>query len=912
MKSFIDALLPISRLGLIHGRVNDLFLPPDMQIRDIEQYLLDLLKSHGFKHIIFYGSEGNRGAFTLDQDSARFFFDQTSPTAPLRGAPDSAAADLVRRRGAPNLSSAAPGPAAIPAQENRIVFSKRNWQLPEFVAAMLKLQKQPDASMAIIFYNILTTPLGASPALIDELLTGLQRSLNRSLCLMIAPGTEYNCTTLIQTLASYQLSSYFTTAGSMDQASMNPQTTFRMGAPGTDELLLLLKRLQMGIGTQPGRRLRLGAPAGLLAEELVYASRFNRSPDAYCTLRELINLLTAYTNNSSAPLTCDAVDRLLEIPVRSRVSALESVNRPGWEPVYREFSKMDALLRKRVKELRDKHKNEQPQDQIPSLDCLRACIPDPSCDAERVPVPNFLLMGNPGTGKSTLSRYIGQILKEANILRLGHVHQTGQDKLVSSLVGGVRQNVLAACDAAEEGVLVIDDAQSICKSKDGGVNHAGTGIEIVETLVRAMTSPERHFCLVLCGYESEVREVLKMDDGLPRRFNYEGFSCELVIPDYEPDVLRTILLDRIAERGCTVDPTLLTSSSGGSAPIDCFVQRIYDERNRRSFGNADAMIKLANAACDASGEDRIVGIPQFCLDDSRSAEWFRPRETAHSLDAILRNIRERMVGMETVSLFLSDREREIRDHIAHGLPIDKLFTRAIAIEGNPGVGKTTVANMLGSFYYGLGLSATSSVIAHSASELNSPYSGGNEAMILEWIRDAADRKGVLFVDEAHQLIQPGRTAAYEALMAPLTDRSKPFQLVLAGYPEEMEQLIQRDKGGSRRFMRLVLNDYTGDELLEILLRMMQSAGQTADEDAVYCLHKLCQAIYETRDVSTGNGGAMEILLDQLNCARRRRVDARGIPFADPQAALFIADDVEAILPMQASKVLVRFQELLRS
>jgi len=912
MKYFLDALLPASRLGLIHGRVNDLFLPADMRIRNIEELLVDQLKARGFTHIIFYGSEGNRGAFTLDKESATFFFDQTPPTAPLQGASDGAAADLVRRRGAPIPSSGASTPAASPAQGDRIVFSKRNWQLPEFVASMQKLLRQPDANIAIIFYNILTTPVSASSALVDELLTTLQRNPNRCLCLMIAPGTEYNCSTLMQTLASYQLSSYFTTAGSTDQSSMNQQTTFRMGPPGIDELSRLLTRLQMGIGTQPGRGLRLGAPVSQLAEELAYASRFNRSADAHCTLRELINLLTDYANRSDEALTCDSIDRLLEIPSRSRVSALESINRPGWEPVYREFCKMDKLLRKRIKDLDEKRKSELPQDQAPSLDCIRTCIPDASCEAERVPVPNFLLMGNPGTGKSTLSQSIGAILKEAGVLQLGHVHYTGQDNLVSSFVGGIRQNVLAACDAAEEGVLFIDDAQSLCKSRDGGVNHAGTGMEIVETLVRAMTDPKRHFCLVLAGYEAEVREVLKLDDGLPRRFNYEGFSCELIIPDYRPELLRTILINRIAERGYTVDPALLQPSSDGAAPIDRFVQRIYDERNRRSFGNADAMIKLANSACDASGEDCIVGIPQLCLDGVRSPEWFQPRETAHSLDIILKNIHERMVGMETVTGFLSDRALEIQEHLAKGLPIDMLFTRAIAIEGNPGVGKTTIAKLLGSFYYGLGLSGTNVVIPHSASELNSSYAGGNESMILEWIDDAVSKKAVLFVDEAHQLIQPGRSAAYEALMAPLTDRSKPFQLVLAGYPNEMERLIQRDKGGSRRFMRIILDDYTGEQLLEILQRMMQASGQSADDESVHRLRKLCQAIYDTRNEFTGNGGAMEVLLEQLNAARRRRVNASGIPFTDPQASIFTVDDVEAILPMQPSKVLVRFKELIQS
>lgn len=907
MKNFLDALMRVSKLGLIHGRVNDLFLSSDLQLRNIEQYILELLKARGVEHVIFYGSEGNRGAFTLDENSARYFFGDVPAADANAPAPGSAAADLIRRRSAP--TGAQQPPARAQGAQGGVVYARRNWALSEFVSAMLRRLNEENANMAIVFYNILTTPMGSSPALIDELLTGLQRSLGNNLCLMIAPGSEFNCTTLMHTLDTYQLGSFFCTCGSSDRREMNPQTTFRIGTPDVDEMSSLLYRLQMGIGTNPGRTLQLGEAASELALELVYASRYNRSPDCYRTLRELISLLTDYANRSDAPLTRERIDDLLECPVQSRVSALEALNRPGWESVYQEMVKMNKLLRKRIQEAEQELKAQKPACTRPTLDCIRVCIPDKQ-ESVRISVPNLLLMGSPGVGKTTLAQHIGLVMKETGVLRLGHLHMTGQDKLVSSLVGGTRQNVLAACDAAEDGVLLVDDAQSLIKSRDGGVNHSGTAHEIVETLVRALTDPKRHFCLILAGYEKEIMEVLeKFDDGLPRRFHYEGFNTHLVIPDYKPGLLRTILVGQIEKRGCTLDPALITPLAGEKTPLDCFVERIYGERNRRTFGNADAMIKLANAACDAAEDSRVVGIPQLCLTGGRTEEWFRPRETAYSLKTILDGLSRELVGMEIVHTFLSDRANEIEEMQALGKPTDAIFSRAIAIEGQAGVGKTTIAKKIGELYYGLGLSGTSKTIVHSAAELNSPQSGGNEAMILEWLSDAADRRAVLFVDEAHQLRHPSRIAAFNALMAPLTDETMTFQLVLAGYPEPMEQLIAADRGGNRRFVRLVLNDYTGDELYDILLRMMQMGGYRVAGDAQYFLHRMCTAIYETRDEATGNAGAMEILLEQLNIARRRRLKADGIPFTADAAREFTVYDLNEILPMQKDKVRTRFQEM---
>lgn len=902
MKSFLNSLMPVHKLGLLHGRVNDLFLCADMQLRNIEEYLLALLRQAGIEHVIFYGSEGNRGAFTLDEQSARFFFGEADTAAQPAGNGGAAAADLVRRRSAPAAQAQRPAQAGPQPGERGVVYCRRGWQLPEFVAAMLRCLNREDASMAIVFYNILTTPLGSSPALIDELLVGLQRSVGRSLCLMVAPGTEFNCDALIRTLSAYQLSGYFTTQGSQDRCEMNPQTTFRLGAPDADELVTLLHRLRLGIGTRPGRHLRLGARPADLARELMYASRYNRSPDGYGTLRELLSLLTDYANGSDEPLTCQAIDRLLQVPAKRQDSALEALNRPGWESVYQTMKSMDRLLRRRISDLKEERALQE--EETPTLDCRRFCVPEVQTGQEkRVAVPNLLLMGNPGVGKTTIARHIGLVMRQTGVLRLGHLHMTGQDKLVSSLVGGTRHNVLAACDAAEEGVLLIDDAQSLVKSSDGGVNHAGTAYEIVETLVRALTDPRRHFCLILAGYEKEIMQVLeKYDQGFPRRFHYEGFSTHIVIPDYQPELLCRILREQIGVRGCTLAPELERTDAAGRTPMDYFVERIYCERNKRTFGNADAMIKLADAACDAAGEDRVVGMAQLCLTGGRTEAWFRPREMAHSLKSIQQRLSDQFVGLSAVHSFLTDRANEIEECQALGKPMDMIFSRAIAIEGNAGVGKTTVASMIGELYYGLGLSGTGKTIVHSASELNATHAGENESTILEWLNDAADKRAVLFIDEAHQLQHPARIAAFNALIAPLTDRTLSFQLVLAGYPEQMERLLSADPGWNRRFHRLVLEDYTGEELCEILLRMMKADGFCAEPEAQAELKRLCDAVYRTRGGATGNAGAMEILLEQLHTARRRRLKAEGIPFGAEQAKWFFARDVREILPRQNEQV----------
>ena len=74
MALFFDTGIGMGKTFLLYGDVNEKFFGPDLVERDLEQYLVKLLKSRGYKHIVFYGPPGNRGEYCLDPESARFFF----------------------------------------------------------------------------------------------------------------------------------------------------------------------------------------------------------------------------------------------------------------------------------------------------------------------------------------------------------------------------------------------------------------------------------------------------------------------------------------------------------------------------------------------------------------------------------------------------------------------------------------------------------------------------------------------------------------------------------------------------------------------------------------------------------------------------------------------------------------------
>ena len=74
MKTFFEMNISKTKTFVLYGNLQDTIWCPDLMPRDIEHYLVKLLKSRGYEHIVFYGEAGTKGAYCLDEESARFFF----------------------------------------------------------------------------------------------------------------------------------------------------------------------------------------------------------------------------------------------------------------------------------------------------------------------------------------------------------------------------------------------------------------------------------------------------------------------------------------------------------------------------------------------------------------------------------------------------------------------------------------------------------------------------------------------------------------------------------------------------------------------------------------------------------------------------------------------------------------------
>jgi len=203
---------------------------------------------------------------------------------------------------------------------------------------------------------------------------------------------------------------------------------------------------------------------------------------------------------------------------------------------------------------------------------------------------HLIFTGAPGTGKTTVARIYGNLLKALGVLPDGKFKEVSRRDLVGQYIGHTAEKTSAAVEDAMGGVLFIDEAYTLSRSSGGG---ADFGQEAVDTLVKLMEDHRDEIAIIVAGYTDEMLTFLDVNSGLASRF-----AKTLEFENYSPESL-VLIADRIAHN----DDYLLEPGLDG-ALLEWFRQL---ERGH-SFGNAREARKLLEGMRKAqSGRLRGLG-----------------------------------------------------------------------------------------------------------------------------------------------------------------------------------------------------------------------------------------------------------------------------------------------------------------
>ncbi len=215
-----------------------------------------------------------------------------------------------------------------------------------------------------------------------------------------------------------------------------------------------------------------------------------------------------------------------------------------------------------------------------------------------------------------------------------------------------------------------------------------------------------------------------------------------------------------------------------------------------------------------------------------------------------------------------------KNRAAQGIVDDNKKSNHFAFYGNPGTGKTTVANLLGDIFKDLGILETNKVTVVGRSDLVAGYVGQTAALTKGKIDEAMG--GILFIDEAYSLARGGEndfgSEAIDTLVKEMEDNRDKFVVIMAGYTKEMNDLINLNSGFRSRIKKIIeFEDYTEDEMIEIFDSYVRNENRSIDEDARQIACQYLRNITRNKDKNFGNARNVRSFFERIKIKQASRV-----------------------------------------
>jgi SpoVK/Ycf46/Vps4 family AAA+-type ATPase len=204
-----------------------------------------------------------------------------------------------------------------------------------------------------------------------------------------------------------------------------------------------------------------------------------------------------------------------------------------------------------------------------------------------------VLIGNPGTGKTTVARILAKIYKSLGVLERGHMVETDRQGLVAGYVGQTAIKTAAKLDESVGGVLFIDEAYAL--TSHGSSTHGDFGDEAIQTILKRMEDRRGEFFVFVAGYTDNMETFLKANPGLSSRFDKT-----LRFDDYTPDELMEIAVQMFSNAGLTLAPDAYEH-------MQRYLAFIHEYRDKY-FGNARTVRQVVEDAVKKHNL-RLANIP---------------------------------------------------------------------------------------------------------------------------------------------------------------------------------------------------------------------------------------------------------------------------------------------------------------
>ena len=505
---------------------------------------------------------------------------------------------------------------------------------------------------------------------------------------------------------------------------------------------------------------------------------------------------------------------------------------------------------------------------------------------------NFVFLGNPGTGKTTVAeKYVCALFNRMGLVSSEKIRIVDPISHFSSQGGeNYSQRVRNVFEEAKHGVLFIDEAYQLSTGSNGK--------EILDQIVKIVTEPEfSDIVVIMAGYYEDMQAIYKLNPGFKRRFRHEvffdDFSIDELVAIFENERKKTSLkilgddhkiYDDIEDTHVTFFRSTLKN-------------KIQQMSQKRHFGNAGE-IKNYFSVVRGNFHHRIrksskdIKTQDFCFLKTEDLD-VEVDELKEDIQSVLADLSKNMIKVSelqnTLTLMHQMQQYEIKR--AAVLKLASMPSAAsgfnMFLVGEKGSGRSTACQYIARAYYSLGLVLQKKPRITSALQLTGRYVGQTKDTVIEFFEKSAGN--LIVLRDFEQLLDQGERGgdfAREAISTFFNEIADPKNqstpCIILCNNETVAHFKQEYPVVDALFPRTVyFEQLTTGDCVELVIRKLSEANYSWKCGDSVIRKKLKEIFMRyTMDNDTVNGAFVNKTVGQIVSRAGKRLTDKGLENID--------------------------------